>query len=429
MIVVAFLFFIMLLLIILGMPIVYSIGISSIIVLLSQGIGSPTLMASRMFTGLDSFILSAIPFFLLSAELLTRGGLINRLVIFISTVIGHVRGGLAQVNILVSMLFAGVNASSTADAAAIGGILIPSMIKEGYDADISAVVTATSSCLGPIIPPSILMILYAFLTGTSISKMFLGGVIPGILMTVSLMGITDFWVVKRGYKKHREKVASLKEITTIGFKTTPALIVPVIIVWGLLFGVITPTETGILATLVALLLGILVYRELSFNKIKNSFKAAIHMSTVIFCIIAVATVFSEILVRNMFSQKILEFIYSITKNPKGVLALFAFSTFLLGMVIDTTPLLIMLAAPLHDAAMIVGIDPIHFGVILVMSSLIGTVSPPVCVNLCLDCGIAKIPLSKTFGVIWSYLLAMFAVVLICILIPETITWLPSITKY
>lgn len=426
--IIIFLFIIMFILIILGVPIVYSIGISSISILLTQDSAAPALLAARMFKGLNSFVLSSIPFFLLAAELLSQGGLIKRLISFVTTFIGHLRGGLAHVNIVVSMLFAGIQASCTADSAAIGGILIPAMIEEGYDADISVVVTATSSCCGPIIPPSILMILYGFLTNTSIAKLFLGGAIPGIILGFSLMGVTHFWVTKRKYKKHREKISSLGEIAKAGYKSAPALIVPIIIVGGLVFGITTPTEAGILATAVALVVGVFIYRQLNIQKIKNSIKNSLYTSAVIFCVIAVSTVFAEILTRNLFSQKMLSVIFLITKNPTGVLVLITLFIFFLGMAIDTTPLLIMLASPLHKAGMMIGLDPIHLGVVLVMAALIGTISPPVSLLLCLDCGIAKIPLSETFGIVWLYLLIMLGVVILCVLIPQTITWLPSLIK-
>jgi len=424
-----YLFIIMLILVFLGVPIVYSIGISSTIILLFQGNNSLALLSSRMFKGIDSFTLSAIPFFLLSAELLTQGGLIKKLISFVDALIGHLRGGLAHVNIVVSMLFAGIQASCTADSAAIGGALIPAMIEDGYDKDISVVVTATSSCLGPIIPPSILMVLYGFLTNTSVGKLFLGGVIPGIILGFSLMGVTHFWVVKRRYKPHREKRSSLREIAKTSYQTSPALIVPIIIIGGLVFGIVTPTEAGVLATLAALIVGGIVYRELNIQRIINSLRNSLYTVTVILSLIAASTVFAEILTRDLFSQKLLSAIFLITHNPTGVLALMALFIFFLGMAIDTTPLLIMLASVLYKAGMTVGLDPIHLGVVLVMASLIGTVSPPVSVLLCLDSGIAKIPVSETYGIIWSYLLVMLGVVFLCILVPETITWLPNIMKY
>ncbi|MFH1739124.1 MAG: TRAP transporter large permease, partial [bacterium] len=264
------LFLVMFVLILLGVPLVYSIGVSTILAILVQGDANLTLVPARMFKGVDSFILASIPFFLLSAEILTRGGLIHRIVRFTGLWIGHVRGGLAQMNILISMLFAGIQGSCTADSAAIGGMLIPAMIKEKYDKDISVVVTATSSCCGPIIPPSILMILYAFLTNTSVEKLFLGGAIPGVLLGVALMGITHVWVIRRGYSKSREQMGSLKEIGTAGVATAPAFLVPVIIIVGLVGGVASPAETGVLACLASLIVSGLLYRELTMRGVADS---------------------------------------------------------------------------------------------------------------------------------------------------------------
>ena len=418
-------FLIMFVLLLLGVPLVYSIGTAAVIILVGQGHTNITLLPARMFKGVDSFVLAAIPFFLLAAEILTRGGLVKKLIDFCSLLIGHFRGGLAQVNILVSILFAGIQASVTADSAAIGGLLIPAMIEEKYDKDFSVVVTATSSCIGPIIPPSILMILYAFLTNTSVAKLFLGGAIPGIVLGIGLMGITHYWVLKRGYQRKRQKIGSLQEICKQGTATMPALIVPAIIIVGLVGGIATPTEAGVLACVASVLLAGLIYRELSFKKLIASLKSTAHTTTVIWAVIAVSTVFSEVLVRNSFAPRIITAISSVTSNPTGVLFLITIVVFILGMAIDTTPLLIMLAGPLYDVGNAVGIDPIHLGVVLVMTALIGTISPPVSLILCLDCGIAKIPLRDTFGIVWSYLLIMLAVVLLCVLIPGLVTWLPN----
>ncbi len=419
------LFVIVLGLVVLHVPLVYSLGVASTVILLAQG-ESAALLPSRMFAGVDSFVLVAIPFFLLAAELLASGGLIHRIIDVSKLMIGHLRGGLAQVNILSSMVFSGIQASCTADSAAIGGVMIPAMAKEGYDDDISVVVTATSSCCGPIIPPSILMILYAFLTETSVSKLFLGGALPGILLGLSLMGVTHYWVLKRGYRGSRERPAALGEIARASWSAMPALLIPAVVVIGLVGGIVTPTEAGILACVAALLLSGLIYRELSLADVIACIRRAAYTTVTIWAVIAVSKVFSEILVRNLFANRMIEAIAWVTANPLGVMLLITLFVFILGMVIDTTPLLIMLASPIHGAGVAVGIDPVHLGVVLVMTALIGTVSPPVSLLLCLNCGIAKIPLSRTFGVIWSYLAVMLGVVALCILIPGFVTWLPGL---
>jgi tripartite ATP-independent transporter DctM subunit len=420
------LFVVMLVLVVLGVPLVYSIGVAATVIILGQGQMNPTLLPSRLYSGVDSFVLVAIPFFLLAAELLARGGLMVRIIHVSRLVLGPIRGGLAQVNILASMVFAGVQASCTADSAAIGGVMIPAMTKEGYDKDLSVVVTATSSCCGPIIPPSILMILYAFLTETSVAKLFLGGAIPGLLLGLALMGVTHFWVVRRGYAPSHDRFPSWTELGWATLVATPALLIPLAVVVGLVGGIVTPAEAGVVACVAALLLSGLVYRELSLRDIFDAIRRAAHTTAVIWAVIAVSKVFSEILVRNLFTDRLLEAISWVASSPTGVLLTMTGLVFVLGMAIDTTPLLIMLAAPLHQAGVQAGVDPVHMGVILVMAALIGTVSPPVSLLLCLNCGIAKIPLSQTFGVIWSYLAVMLAVVVVCILAPAVVTWLPRL---
>jgi len=221
-------------------------------------------------------------------------------------------------------------------------------------------------------------------------------------------------------------MASLKEIGKTGIETLPAMLVPLMIIVGLVGGICTPTEAGVLACVVAFFIAIFVYRELSLSKITASLKNAMRTAATIWCVIAVSTVFSEILVRENFTDRMLRGILWITSNPSGVLALMVAITFLLGTAIDTTPLLIMLASPLCNAGMMIGIDPIHLGVVLVMAALVGTVSPPVAVLLCLDCGIAKISLHETFGIIWSYLLVMLGVVFLCVFVPPVVTWLPRV---
>ena len=419
------LFTLMLVLILLGVPLVYSIGVASGVLLLSHDDLNVTLLAARMFKGVDSFVLTAIPFFLLAAELLSQGGLTQRIIELTRLLLGHLRGALAQVNIAVSMIFAGIQASCTADSAAIGGVMIPAMIRERYDKDLSVVVTATSSCIGPIIPPSILMILYAFLTNTSVARLFLGGAIPGLLLGVALMGLTHYWVRRRGYPRGQERMGSIREIARKGVTTSPALLVPLIIVGGLVGGVVTPTEAGVLACLAAFLVSGLCYRELSAQAIVMAFKKAAQTTATIWAVIAVSTVFSEICVRYQLTRHLVSFLGVFGSEPFVILLVMTTMVFVLGMAIDTTPLLIMLAKPLHDAAMLVGVDPVHLGVVLVMTALMGTVSPPVALLLCLNCGIAQMPLRGTFGLIWSYLAVMLGVVLLCILVPELVTWLPD----
>ena len=221
----------------------------------------------------------------------------------------------------------------------------------------------------------------------------------------------------------------MKELVEAGLNASPALLVPVVIVVGLVGGFVTPTEAGVIACISALVVAVFFYRELSRAALIEAFKKAAHTTVVIWAVIAASKVFSEILVRALFTDSMLEVISTVTTSSTGALLSMMAFTFILGMVIDTTPLLIMLAGPLYDAGTSMGVDPVHLGVVLVMTALIGTVSPPVAVLLCLNCGIAKIPLGATFGIIWSYLAVMLGVVLLCVLFPGLVSWLPSVVSW
>jgi tripartite ATP-independent transporter DctM subunit len=418
----------MIALMLIGVPLVYSIGLSSALILVLDKGYDISFLASRMFKGINSYSLMALPFFLLMAEFLSSGGLVKRIIMFSNILIGHIRGGLAQVNILASMLFAGIQGSCTADSAAIGGMLIPMMIEEGYDKDISVVVTATSSCIGPIIPPSILMLLYGFLTDTSIAKLFMGALLPGIIFGLVLMVLTYYWCVKRCYKKHREKMAPFSEICKEGIKVLPAVSVPLIIVGGILTGIVTPTESGIVGCLISFLLGVFYYRELSFKKIKDCFIKTSKTTATIFAIIAAASLFAELLIRALFDESLKSLLIWLTSNPSLMLLYMAIIFLFLGMLIDTTPLMTMFAVSFFRVGVMTGIDPIHMGVVLLIAALVGSNTPPVAVLLSLNCGIGKIRMNETFKILPSYILTMILVVIICVFVPSLSTWLPGLIK-
>lgn len=419
-------FLAMLVLAVLGIPLVYSIGLPASVVVLSKGYNL-AFISGRTFKGIDSFVLSSIPFFLLAADLLAAGGLMKRIVKFCSVLVGHIRGSLAQVNILASLFFAGIQGTCTADSAAIGGMLIPAMIEDGYHKDISVVVTATSSCLGPIIPPSVLMITYAYLTETSVAKLFLGGAVPGVLIALGLMGITHYYCIKRGYPKQRDKMATPREVLDVGKPVIPAFLVPIVIVVGIVGGVFTPTESAVIACVIALITGALVYRELSLSAVAGALMRTAKTTAAIFCIVAVSSVFSEVVTRGLLVEKLRDFLMAtMGGHPTLLLGAMVIVALLLGMAIDTTPLLIMVAGPMSYLGSMMGLDPIHVGVVLAMACLFGTLTPPVAVLLALDCGIAGIQVRETFGVLYPYLAVLLGVLFLCVLFPQLVVWLPGL---
>ncbi|MCF8502976.1 MAG: TRAP transporter large permease, partial [Rhodospirillum sp.] len=342
------------------------------------------------------------------------------------------RVGMAYVNVLSSMIFAGVSGSITADSAAIGSLLIPSMKKTGYDANYAVSLTATAGTIGALIPPSILMVVYGSLTSLSVGKLFLGGVIPGILFGIVLMSVAYVMGRARGYDFRsvgRSEEAGMpywKELAVSFRDASIALIIPFIIVGGIVTGVATPTEAGVLADASALLAGIFLYRSLNWKAVYEAAYRTALLTAVVMAIIGLSTLFSDILTRNNFQSWLLDNLALVSDNRYVHFGLILMLLFVLGFVLDVTAMLIMFGAPLAAIGYTLGFDPIHFGVIVVMVSLIGACTPPVGTLLMIGCTIAKIPLSNVIGTVIWYVLGLLLVSLFLMFIPEAITWIPSL---
>ncbi|SHF25885.1 TRAP transporter large permease [Alkalibacter saccharofermentans] len=405
-----------------GVPIAFSMGLSGIVAIFIDGNIPRVIVPQRIFVAMDSFTLMAIPFFILAGELMNTGGITKRIVKFSSSLIGHIRGGLAHVNILASMFFAGISGSAVADASSIGAMLIPAMVEDGYDDDFSVAVTATSSCIGPIIPPSIGMIVYASMSGLSIGSLFMGGMIPGILMGLVLIMVTYVFAVKRGYKA--EPKASLNQIWASFKGAISALLMPLIILGGILSGVFTATEAGAIAVLYGFIVGFLT-KQLKVSDLPRIIMNAAVVTTTTMMVIGAAQVMSWLLARQMFPQLITTALTTLTQSPIIVLILILVVLFILGFFMDATALLIILVPVLVPIANQFGFDPIHFAVLVVMTVQIGAVTPPVGILLFITCNIGKIPVSKGAKAVAPFLAAMIAVVLLCLFIPGIITWIPS----
>ncbi|HAW45928.1 MAG TPA: hypothetical protein DCX34_01605 [Roseovarius sp.] len=416
-----------------GMPIAFAVGVSSLIIIAIDPTMIAYIVTSKFFSGIDSFTLLAIPFFIFAGELCTTSGLTARIVRFANVLVGRFfKVGLAYVNILSSMLFAGVSGSITADSAAMGSLLIPSMKKEGYDADYAVAVTATSGTIGALIPPSILMVLYGSLTNLSVGQLFLGGIVPGFLFAVTLMLVAYLLGRARGYDFRVSDVEAIsddpywKELLISFRDASVALIIPVIIVGGIVGGFATPTEAGVLAVACAAIAGVFFYRTLDWNAIyEASFRTAI-LTSVVMAIIAFSTLFSDILTRNDFQNWLLGNIELVSDNRFVHLTLILLLLFVLGFVLDVTAMLIMFAAPLSAIGLALGFDPIHYGVIIVMVSLLGACTPPVGTLLLIGCSIAGIPLTRVVGTVTWFVGAQLLVCIFLMLVPEAITFLPNL---
>ncbi len=401
--------FIILLLI--GTPIAFSLGISGVIGFLVYDPGLLHLIPQRMYAGVDTFPLMAVPFFILAGELMGTSGILARLVRFADTLVGHIRGGLAHVNILASMIFAGISGSAIADASALGSTLIPAMEKAGYSRRFASAVTAASAVIGPIIPPSIPMIIYAFVVGqVSIGGLFLAGVIPGLLMGLGMMAIVYVIARKRGYARTRRR-AGLREIAKAFVEAIWALLMPVIILGGILGGIFTATEAAAVAVAYAIFVGSVITRDLRWRHVAHALSRCVTVSAVVFLVVATSSIVSWLLTANLLPVTLASTLRGITSDPAVFLFLAIVFLILIGCVLDNIAAMIMIAPILTPTAEQYGIDPLHFGMVFVLSSVIGMLTPPVGAVLFTVCGVAKVPMEEVVKESLPLLVWLFVVLL------------------
>jgi C4-dicarboxylate transporter DctM subunit len=407
---------------ILGIPIAFVLGLTSFVALLYSGNIPLLLMPKEMFSGTDSFPLLAVPFFMLAGNLMNAGGITRRLIHFCNILLGYVRGGLAMVNIVASMFFAGITGAAAADASAIGSILIPAMTEEKYDRDFSAAVTAAASTMGPIIPPSIPMIILGAIAELSVGALFLAGVIPGVMIGISLLGVAYVISRKRNYPK--EKVKSVKDFF-IGLKDALlALLMPAIIMGGILGGIFTPTEAAVVAAVYAFIVSSLIYREIRWKDLPKVLIDSVVTTSILMLVIANSAIFGWILANQQVPQAVAQIFLSISNNKWVILLLLNIFLLFVGTFMETTASLIILTPILFPLAVKVGIDPIHFGLVMVLNLVIGLITPPLGVCLFIACSIAKITLEQIAKAILPFLIAAIAILFIVTYIPELSLWIP-----
>ncbi len=417
------LFLVFIILVGFNLPIAFAMLIASIIALLIGDIPF-SMVATRLFVQVDSFPLMAIPFFIFAGEIMNSAGITKRIVEFAQSLVGHIRGGLAHVNILSSIFFAGISGSATADTSALGSMLIPIMRKDGYSPEFSVAVTAASSTIGPIIPPSIMMVMYGVIANESVAKLFIGGLIPGIIVGITQMFMAYRIAVKEGYGSVGE--FSIKRVFQAFSKSILAIIMPLIILGGILSGVFTATEAGVIACVYAMIIGLFVYKKITVKELpKICFKSAKVTAQALF-IVASASMFSWILAWTGFPQLILNLLLSISTNPTIILFLIIGFILCLGLFVEGTPVLIIFAPVFVPVVESLGISLVLFGVLFVMAVLVGSITPPVGVLLYLGCGIAGIPVSQASRIIWPFVLTIIFVIVFCIFVPNVITLLPDL---
>lgn len=423
---VTFIVVVFFLLLLAGTPIAFSLGVTAVLAFIRMD--APFMMQlvpQRFYSGVDLFALMAMPFFMLAGDIMNRIQITHRLVRLANALVGHIRGGLAHVNILVSIFFAGLTGAAVSDTAAIGTMLIPSMEREGYDRKFAAAVTAASSIIGPIIPPSIIMVIYGSLMRVSIAGLFAAGIVPGIMVGLSLMVLAGFVSRKRGYPKG-EKRADLKEVGSSLKGAVIPLLMPVIILGGILSGVFTPTEAAAVAVFYALLVGFFFYRNLSLRDIPQLLYEMVKNSGSIFVILAAAAVLGWILAMEQIPELVGAMILGVSENKIIVLLIINAILIVLGMFMDMTAALIILGPILHPLAVSVGVDPLHFGIIMVVNLNIALMTPPLGACLFVACSVSKLSLEELSREIVPYILVVIVVLLIVTYIPVISLFLPRL---
>ncbi|MBB3230826.1 TRAP transporter large permease [Halomonas stenophila] len=412
-----------LVLLLIGMPIAFSLGIASLGYLLLEGI-SLTVVPQRLYAGIDTFVLLCIPGFVLAGNLMNVGNITENIVRFSNALLGHIRGGLGLANVGGSMIFGGISGTAVADSASIGSVMIPGMARSGYDKPFAAAVTAASSTVGPIIPPSVPMIIAGSLSGVSVGRMFLAGAVPGLLLGLAMMVTVYILAVRRGYPKEARVpfLQLLREARTAFW----ALLMTAIILYGIIGGFFTPTEASIVASLYALVVGMYVYKGLSWRKLPAILTDTVFTSAALLLMVGLANLFGWILTSEQIPQMIAGLILTISENPLVVILILNLILLFVGAFMETIAALIILFPALLGVATGVGMDPVHFAVMAVLNLMIGLTTPPVGVCLFVVSGIGKLPMLTVARAILPFLVCNLAVLLLVSYVPAVSLWLPTL---
>ncbi|MEZ0214610.1 MAG: TRAP transporter large permease, partial [Xanthobacteraceae bacterium] len=407
-----------------GTPIAFCLGISSLATVLYMGL-PPIVVFQQLNSGINVFAMMAIPFFIFAGDLMVRGGIALRLIRFAAGLVGHLRGGLGQVNIVASTLFGGISGSAVADASAVGGLMIPQMAARGYDRDYAVNVTVNAAIIALMIPPSHNMILYSIAAGgnVSVADLFTAGVVPGLLLAGALM-VTAWWVaVKRGYPS--EPFPGLSRLGYFFLSSLPGLLLIGIIFGGVRSGVFTATESSCVAVLYALLVAMLVYRELDWHGFVEATLGAVRTTAMVLLVIGAAAAFGWLMAYLQVQQATIQLIRAISDDPIMVLLLINVVLLFLGTFMDMAPMIIICTPVLLPVVKAFGIDPVHFGVVMILNAGIGLNTPPVGTVLFVGCAVGGITIREAMRTIWPFFGASVFVLLLVTYVPELSLWLPA----
>ena len=398
-----------------GVPVAFSLGIASCLYFIGAGMPVST-FAQKFFAGMDSFTLLCIPGFTFAGNLMNQGGISDKLLDFADTCIGHLRGGLAYANVLASMVFAGISGTALADTVSLGGIEIPMMVNQGYDVPFAVAVTASSSCMGPIIPPSVPMIIAATMTGLSVSKMFMAGIVPGLLMGGGMCFVCWYQAKKHNYP-FREKRATMKEMIQSGKEAFWAILMTFIILFGIMGGVMTPTEASIVCIVYGTIVSFLIYRKLNLKSFYGCLRQTLSSAAAIMGLVAFANVFAYIMTKERIPSMIADAMLSLTTNKYIILLLINLFLIFVGMFMETIAALLILFPVLLQVASQVGVDPVQFGLIVVMNLVLGLCTPPVGVCLFAATAIGGNKLSENVKAMVPFMISNFTVLALVTYVP------------
>jgi tripartite ATP-independent transporter DctM subunit len=419
-------FLLLLTLLMLGVPVGYSIGLTSIVaMLLKWGYASFSagLTAQQLVYGINNFPIMAVPLFLLAGSLMNASGITDRLFAFADSLVGHIRGGLAHVNVLASLIFSGMSGAAAADAAGLGQIEIKAMERAGYDKDFSCAVTAASATIGPVVPPSVPLVLYGVLANVSVSKLFLGGIVPGLLMALALMVLCGIYAKRRQYPKG-DRFRLDRVFRSLWAAALP-LFTPIMIIGGIWTGVFTPTEAAGVAALYVLLLGAFGYRSLGARGLLGIFRTVARESAVIMFILACAQIYSNALTRTQVPMFVTETMLSISDNPLIIVLVLNLVLFVCGCFMSTAETITLLTPLIAPLLPKFGIDPIQFGLVMVLNLMIGQLTPPFGVVLYVVVRVGDVPFDRLVRACAPFYIPLGVVLLLIILFPSLVTSLPD----
>ena len=414
-------------LLLIGTPVAFCLGVSSFATVLYMGL-PPVVVFQRLNSGVSVFALMAIPFFIYAGELMVRGDIARRLVALAGGLVGHLRGGLGQVNITASVLFGGISGSAAADASAIGGLMIPQMEKKGYDTDYAVNVTVVSSIIALMLPPSHNLIIYSISAGgrLSIADLFTAGIIPGLLLAVALM--VAAWMVarKRGYPT--EPFPGMRMMGVLLASVVPGLILVAIIFGGVRSGIFTASESSCIAVVYAFLVTVFAYRSLNWTEFCEATFAAVRTTAMVLLVIGMAASFGWLLAFLKVPSEMVTFLKGVSDNPIVILLLINISLLVLGTFMDMSPLIVITTPIFLPVATAFGVDPVQFGIILILNLGIGLCTPPVGAVLFVGCAVGKIGIGQAMRTIWPFYFAAFGVLLLVTYVPALSLWLPSLFR-